>query len=325
MTERGRGQGVAGAERLVIGTRGSALALWQANHIKARLEGQEPGLEVILRVIKTQGDKVLDAPLARIGGKGLFVKEIEEALLRREIDLAVHSIKDVPAAIPEGLRLGAIPEREDPRDALLSARGEPLDKLAEGARIGTSSLRRACQLRARRPDLRIEMLRGNVDTRIKRLDEGRFDAIVLAAAGLRRLGHEARITEILGPEVSLPAVGQGALGIEVRAGDGRVEERVARLNHEPTERAVAAERAFLSRLQGGCQTPIAAYAVFDAGTLALDGLVGRPDGREIVRDRLGGAAWDAEGLGRTLGDRLLARGADRILAETREADLPGGA
>ena len=313
--------------RIVIGTRGSALALWQAGHIKARLQELEPDLVIELRVIKTQGDKILDTPLNKVGGKGLFVKEIEEALVRREVDLAVHSIKDVPAQLPEGLVIGAIPVREDPRDVLVSKSGAGLDALPQGATVGTSSLRRMCQLRAHRPDLRIEMLRGNVDTRLRKLDEGRYDAIVLAAAGLKRLGHADRITEHLGHDVSLPAIGQGALGLEVRAGDAVVGPCVLRLDHEPTARAVAAERGFLARLGAGCQTPIAAHAEFDAGTVALEGLIGRPDGTEVLRDRIGGAAWDAEGLGRTLAERLLARGGDKILAECEAAEIPlvGGA
>ncbi|HJZ86248.1 MAG TPA: hydroxymethylbilane synthase [Polyangia bacterium] len=305
------------APRLVIGTRGSALALWQAHHIKERLEAYGATIEV--RVIKTQGDKIQDAPLARIGGKGLFIKEIEQALAAREVDLAVHSMKDVPAALPPGLVIAAVPERADARDVLIGRTEKTLDQLPQGALVGTSSLRRICQLRARRPDLRIEMLRGNVDTRLRRLDEGRFDAIVLAAAGLARLGHTARVTEYLAPEVSLPAIGQGALAIEVRAGDAEVEPLVRRLDHEPSARAVAAERAFLTRLGGSCQTPLAAYATWDAGTLALDGMVGRTDGTEIVRDHIGGAAWSAEDLGRTLAERLLERGAARILADLAAA------
>jgi hydroxymethylbilane synthase len=314
--------------RIVIGTRGSALALWQANHIRDRLQEFEPGLVIELRIIKTQGDKILDTPLNKVGGKGLFVKEIEEALARREVDLAVHSIKDVPAQLPEGLVIGAIPKREDARDVLITKAGGGLDTLPQGAKVGTSSLRRMCQLRARRPDLRIEMLRGNVDTRVRKLDEGQYDAIVLAAAGLLRLGHAARISEYLAPEISLPAIGQGALGLEVRAGDEVTAPRVSRLDHEPTARAVAAERGFLARLGAGCQTPVAAHAEYDAGTIVLEGLIGRPDGTEIHRDRIGGAAWDAEGLGRTLGERLLARGGDKILEECEAAGLPnvvGGA
>jgi hydroxymethylbilane synthase len=313
--------------RIVIGTRGSALALWQANHISDRLKEFEPGLVVELRVIKTQGDKILDVALNKVGGKGLFVKEIEEALVRREVDLAVHSIKDVPAQLPEGLVIGAIPKREDPRDVLISKTGLTLDALPQSATVGTSSLRRMSQLRARRPDLRIEMLRGNVDTRLRKLDEGQFDAIILAAAGLTRLGHAARITEYLAPEISLPAIGQGALGLEIRAGDDLVTPRIERLDHEATSRAVAAERGFLAKLGAGCQTPVAAHAEFDNGTIVLEGMIGRPDGTEILRDRIGGAAWDAEGLGRTLAERLLARGGDKILAECEAAGMPlvGGA
>jgi hydroxymethylbilane synthase len=299
--------------RLILGSRGSALALWQAHHIKDRLEADSPGLVVELRIIKTQGDKIQDTPLAKIGGKGLFVKEIEEALLRSEIDLAVHSIKDVPGVLPDGLAIAAIPEREDPRDVLVSRAGGLAD-LPEGARVGTASLRRSCQLRAQRRDLRIEMLRGNVDTRLRRIDEGAFDAIVLAAAGLRRLGHAARVTEILPHEVCLPAIGQGALGIEQRQDDPAVAAHVSRLDHLPTATAVRAERAFLARLGGGCQTPIAGHATLRADVLTLEGLVGNPDGSEILRDSVTGPAAEAETLGRTLADRLLARGADRLLA-----------
>ena len=308
--------------RIVIGSRGSALALWQANHIRDRLREFEPGLVVEIRTIKTQGDKILDVALNKVGGKGLFVKEIEEALVRREVDLAVHSIKDVPAQLPDGLVIGAIPKREDPRDVLISRSGLGLDGLPQGAKVGTSSLRRMCQLRARRKDLQIEMLRGNVDTRLRKLDEGQYDAIILAAAGLIRLGHAARVTEFLAHEISLPAIGQGALGLEIRAGDEVVLPRIGRLDHEATARAVAAERGFLAKLGAGCQTPVAAHAEFDNGTIVMEGLIGRPDGTEVLRDRIGGAAWDAEGLGRTLAERLLARGGDKILAECEAEGIP---
>jgi hydroxymethylbilane synthase len=297
--------------RLRLGTRGSALALWQAGHVKARLEALGQTVELV--VIKTKGDQIQDRPLAAVGGKGLFVTEIEVALAASKIDLAVHSMKDLPGDLAEGLVLGAVPERADPRDALISASGAGLDDLPDGARVGTSSLRRACQLRARRKTLKIEPLRGNVNTRLRKLDAGELDAVVLAAAGLERLGFAGRITQVLATEVSLPAVGQGALAIEVRAVDEAVRAICGELSHEPTERAVAAERALLARLQGGCQVPIAGYATFDAGTVALEGLVGAPDGSEILRDRVGGAAWSAEDLGRQLAERLLAKGAERIL------------
>jgi hydroxymethylbilane synthase len=246
------------------------------------------------------------------------VKELEEALLAGTIDLAVHSMKDVPASLPEGLVIGAVLERADARDVLCGRPGVTMDTLPEGALLGTSSLRRACQLRARRPDLRIESLRGNVDTRLRKLEDGTLAGIVLAAAGLQRLGYSDRISEYLSPAVCLPAIGQGALAIELAVA-APARQLFARLTHEPTERAVAAERAFLERLAGDCQTPVAAHAVFDAGTLAIDGLVGSVDGTTILRDRVGGAAWDADALGRALAERLLERGADAIISQAREA------
>jgi hydroxymethylbilane synthase len=301
-----------------IGTRGSALALWQAEHIKARLVAAEPGLVVELVVIKTQGDKITDVPLAQAGGKGLFVKEIEERLAAGDVDLAVHSLKDLPTEILAGLTIAAVSSREDPRDAIVSASGG-LDALPEGARVGTSSLRRMCQLRAARPDLRLESLRGNVDTRLAKLDAGEVDAIVLAVAGLLRLGRADRIAERLAPSRCLPAVGQGVLAIETRTGDDATMARVRRAIHdEDTARCVAAERAFLARLEGGCQTPIACHAVLAGGVLEVDGLVGSPDGSLIVRAEASGKPGAAEVVGRTLAEALLAGGAAGILEQARQ-------
>ena len=313
-----------------IGTRGSALALWQAHHVKARLEAAEPGLGVELVLIKTKGDKILDVPLAKVGGKGLFVKEIEEALARGEIDLAVHSMKDVPAELHPGLCLAGVSSREDPADALVSRAGG-LDALPRGARVGTSSLRRICQLRARRPDLTIGALRGNVDTRLRKLDAGEYDAIVLAAAGLIRLGHGDRISERLGFAVSLPATGQGALGLESREDDAVTRGRVERALHDPGAAAcVGAERAFLRRIGGGCQTPLAAHARLEGdrpggATLELEALVGEPDGSHLLRERRGGPAGEGEALGVATAEALLARGADEILARCEAEGIEGGA
>ena len=258
---------------LRIGTRGSALALWQAEWVKSQLLSGERELVVELVIIKTTGDKILDVPLAKVGGKGLFVKEIEEALLQGRADLAVHSVKDMPAELPEGLHLAAMPRREDPRDALISKNGAGLDKLPHRARVGTSSLRRAAQLLHLRPDLRIETLRGNVDTRLRKLESEGLDAIVLAAAGLKRMELSQVISEYLEPERILPAVGQGALGIETRIADLSTNEIVASLIHQQTVTTVRAERAFLKRLEGGCQVPIGAYATMEGETLILTGMV----------------------------------------------------
>jgi hydroxymethylbilane synthase len=305
--------------RLVIATRGSALALWQAEHVKARLLAVAPDVAVDFNVIKTSGDKILDVPLAKVGGKGLFVKEIEQALLEGEADLAVHSMKDVPAELAPGLVLAAVSSREVPWDALCARAPVTVDTLPRGAVVGTSSMRRQCQLLARRPDLQIAMLRGNVPTRIRKLDDGEFDAIVLAAAGLTRLGLAARITQELPLEVSIPAVAQGVLGLETRSGDARTADLIRRAIHDPAEeRRVAAERSFLARMGGSCQTPLAAHAI-DAGPdrLRIVGLCGMPDGSQILRAEAAGAVRDAEAVGRQLGDDLLAQGADRILAATR--------
>ncbi len=300
---------------LVIGTRGSQLALWQAEWVKGQIGRLAPDLSVVLQRIQTSGDKIQDVPLAKVGGKGLFVKEIEEALLRKDIDLAVHSMKDVPAELPTGLGIICVPEREDPRDALLTRDGANLETLPLGACVGTSSLRRQAQLLHARPDLRIEMLRGNVDTRLRKLEENRFDAIVLAASGLRRLGWDARITECIPINVSLPAIGQGALGIEGREDDGFVRDLVERLEHQSTRITVTAERALLKRLEGGCQVPIAGHAVVDGERLHLDGLVASLDGKRYVRFSQAVSLSEAESLGNIVAEELLERGAKPILQE----------
>ena len=300
---------------LILGTRGSKLAVHQSQWVQARLQELAPGLTINVRRIQTSGDKILDVPLAKIGGKGLFVKEIEDALLSKEIDLAVHSMKDVPTALPAGLEIVCVPPREDPRDALITHDGCGLDQLKQGARIGTSSLRRQAQLLHYRPDFIIEMLRGNLDTRLRKLREGQFDAIVLAAAGLRRLAWETEITEYLPVHVSLPAIAQGALGIEARSDDTFVRDLLDRFEHPPTRITVTAERALLHRLEGGCQVPIGAHAVLEGETVTLDGLVASVDGRRIIRHQIKGAATEAYHLGTRLAERLLAEGGDVILKE----------
>ena len=292
---------------LVIASRGSQLALWQARWVQAQLAGL--GRDSVIEIVKTTGDKITDVPLAKVGGKGLFTKEIEEALLDGRADLAVHSLKDLPTELPEGLALAAVPEREDPHDAVV---GKPLAELGRGARIGTSSLRRAAQLRHLRPDLLLESVRGNLDTRLRKLDEGQYDAIVLAAAGLKRLGWAGRIAEILPASVMCPAVGQGALAIETRA-SGAGRDAAAALDHAATRNSVAAERALLAALGGGCQVPIGAHAETRDGLLEMVALVASPDGSEQVSGEIQGPAPDAESLGRALGADLLARGAQRIL------------
>jgi len=311
--------------KVVIGTRGSKLALWQAEWVKAELQRLNPGLEIELNKIKTTGDKILDVPLAKVGGKGLFVKEIEEALLKGEADLAVHSMKDVPTEFPEGLYLAVICEREDPRDAFIAQNNQQAAKslkaLPQGATIGTSSLRRACQLLSKRPDLKIAQLRGNLETRFRKLDEGQFDAMILAAAGVKRLGWQQRISEIIEPAISLPAIGQGAVGIECRINDEFIKQLIAPLNHTETSICVRAERALLKRLQGGCQVPIAAYATIQGDRLVMDGLVGSVTGDQIIREHLEGKIEDAETIGVTLGEKLLSKGADKILAEVYGREL----
>jgi hydroxymethylbilane synthase len=305
--------------RLVIATRGSQLALWQAHHVKAQIEATTPGTSVELLEIKTSGDKILDVPLAKVGGKGLFVKEIEQALVEKRADLAVHSMKDVPAELAPGLVLAAISSREVPWDALCARSPITLDELPKGAVVGTSSMRRQCQLLARRPDLQIKMLRGNVPTRLRKLDEGEFDAVVLASAGLRRLGLADRITQELGPEVSLPAVAQGVLAIEIRDSDTMVRDIVRKAIHdETTSQKVAAERSFLARMGGSCQTPLAAHAVpLPDDQLRVYGLCGMPDGTRILKAEVTGPLADAASLGEQLANDLLAQGAGEILAATK--------
>jgi len=301
--------------KLRIATRKSPLALWQANHVRDALMARNPGLDVELFTMTTQGDKILDTPLAKVGGKGLFVKELELGILEGRADLAVHSMKDVPVEFPEGLGLAAILEREDPRDVLISNTFSSIDTLPEGARVGTSSLRRQCQLRARRPDLEVLDLRGNVNTRLAKLDNGDYDAILLAAAGVKRMGWEDRITELLPPEQFLPAIGQGAIGIEIRVADERVSRVVKALNDEQTATRIRAERALNERLQGGCQVPIAGYSEISHGVMVLRALVGRPDGTELVQGVISGKPEDGGELGQVLADDLLSRGAKQILAE----------
>ncbi len=306
-------------ETLRIATRKSPLAVWQAEHVAAALRAAHPGLQVELVGMTTKGDKILDTPLAKIGGKGLFVKELEQGMLDGRADIAVHSMKDVPVELPEGLHLPVIMEREDPRDAFVSNRWSSLEELPAGARVGTASLRRQCQLMELRPDLEYLPLRGNVNTRLKKLDAGEYDAIILAAAGLLRLGLAGRIRALLDPAQSLPAIGQGAIGIECRVDDERVNQLIAPLHHQPTALRVAAERAMNERLEGGCQVPIAGHAVLEDDELWLRGLVGSLDGRTILRAEIRGPARDATGLGVIVADRLLAEGADEILAALRES------
>ncbi len=301
--------------RIVIATRQSPLALWQAEHVRRRLIEAHPGLEVELLKMTTQGDKILDTPLAKIGGKGLFVKELEEGLLDGRADIAVHSMKDVPVELPDGLHLPVILNREDPRDAFVSNNYDSFEALPQGARLGTSSLRRQCQLSALRPDLEVISLRGNVGTRLRKLDEGEYDAIILAAAGLMRLELSERITAKISTDTCLPAIGQGAVGIECRSDDPRVNELISVLNDESTHIRVAAERALNHRLEGGCQVPIGGHAEIDGNALRLRALVGSPDGSEMIRGEINGTLDEAEKMGAELADDLLSRGADRILKE----------
>lgn len=298
-----------------LGTRGSQLALWQANWVKSKVEERNEGLTVELVKIKTTGDKILDVPLAKVGGKGLFVKEIEEALLDNRIDFAVHSMKDVPTNLPQGLHLACITEREDPRDVVISRNGSKLADLPKGAKIGTASLRRQAQVLNIRPDFEIVQLRGNLDTRIKKLTEVGLDAILLAGAGIKRMGWVDKITEYLEPETVLPAIGQGALGIETRDDNEEINRVVAFFDHHITSVSVCAERALLRRLEGGCQVPIAAYGTVKNGRLKLVGLVGSTDGKDIVKDSLEGPEEEAEELGVKLAERLLDMGAGDILKE----------
>jgi hydroxymethylbilane synthase len=301
------------SDTIRIATRKSPLAMWQAEHVADALRAVHPGIGVEILGMSTQGDKILDTPLAKIGGKGLFVKELEARMLDGGADIAVHSMKDVPVELPEGLHLPVIMQREDPRDAFVSNHYASLDELPEGATVGTSSLRRQCQLADRRPDLQIKALRGNVNTRLRKLDEGEYDAVILAAAGLIRLGFGERIRSAIDPADSLPAIGQGAVGIECRSHDARVNQLLAPLHHEDTATRVLAERSMNARLEGGCQVPIGGHAVLEGDQLWLRGLVGTVDGDEIVRGEIRGPREGARELGVTLADELLEHGAGDIL------------
>lgn len=304
---------------LRLGSRGSRLALWQAEHVKRRLEAAHPGLQVEIRILHTTGDRITDVPLARIGDKGLFTKEIDRAVVSGEVDAAVHSLKDVPTRLADGLALGAVLEREDPRDVFIPAAGgaRSLDELPDGATVGTSSLRRRAQLLHHRPDLNVQDLRGNLDTRMKRLSEGGYDAILLARAGVIRLGFEDAVSQVLDPPAWLPAVGQGALGIAIREGDDATRELLAPLRHPETAAATAAERAFLRTLEGGCQIPIGALATVSDGRIVLHGLVAGVDGQPLIRDSIDGPAEDPEAIGVALAHRLLDQGAGKILDAIR--------
>ncbi|RNB54369.1 hydroxymethylbilane synthase [Brevibacillus gelatini] len=297
-----------------VGTRRSKLALTQTNWVVQKLKEIAPQAEFELHEIVTKGDRILDVTLSKVGGKGLFVKEIEQSLYDKETDFAVHSLKDMPAELPEGLVIGAIPKRVDPRDVLLSLDGKTLDELKEGALVGTSSLRRSAQLLAYRPDIQIESLRGNIDTRIRKLEEGNFDAIILAAAGLERVNYKGNISQYLPVEISLPAVGQGALAIECRADDEETLALLKQLDDEPTRLAVTAERSFLHKLQGGCQVPIGAYAtVGEDKQITLTGMVGSPDGKQMFKNTATGR--DPLALGVQVAEALLAQGAGEVLAQ----------
>ncbi|MGE0383953.1 MAG: hydroxymethylbilane synthase [Gammaproteobacteria bacterium] len=304
---------------LRIATRRSPLALWQAEHVRARLCALHPGVEVALVPMSTTGDRILDAPLAKVGGKGLFVKELEQALREGRADLAVHSMKDVPVELPPDLAITTVLEREDPRDVLIARGGASLRSLPAGAVVGTSSLRRGCQIRALRPDLVIRSLRGNVNTRLARFDAGDYDAIVLAAAGVIRLGLADRISATIDVAELLPAIGQGAIGIECRAGDSALNALLAPLHHGPTAIRIEAERALNRRLHGGCQVPIAGHAVLDAGRVTLRALVADLDGRQVLRAERTGAAAQAETVGIALAEDLLDRGAAALLASVGAA------
>ncbi|MEM6162634.1 hydroxymethylbilane synthase [Erwinia sp. P6884] len=307
---------------LRIATRQSPLALWQAHYVQQRLMACHPGLRVELVPMVTKGDVILDTPLAKVGGKGLFVKELELAMLSDRADIAVHSMKDVPVDFPEGLGLVTICEREDPLDAFVSNQYDSVDALPEGAVVGTSSLRRQCQLSARRPDLRIQSLRGNVGTRLGKLDAGEYDAIILAVAGLKRLGLGERIRHAMPAEESLPAVGQGAVGIECRLDDAQTITLLSALNDDDTATRIKAERAMNTRLEGGCQVPIGSYAVLEGDMLWLRGLVGSPDGKEMIRGERRGPREDAEKMGISLAEELLDNGAREILTEVYQGNPP---
>lgn len=298
---------------MIIGTRGSQLALWQANFIKSEIEGQFPDLKVELLIIKTTGDQITDRPLALVGGKGLFVKEIETALLNKEIDIAVHSMKDMPGELPDGLTIGAIPERENPFDVLISKDGQMLAEYPTGAKIGTSSLRRASQIKHVRPDVRIESIRGNLDTRIKKLQAGEYDAIVLAAAGLIRLGQASVITQYLDETIMIPAVGQGALCIETRTNDDEIAMVMKYLDHPDTNVCVTGERAFLRQIEGSCHIPVACFAKIVANGVQMTAIVASEDGRQLIKEHILCPADQVERSGQALADQVLAKGGKQIL------------
>lgn len=304
-------------KKLRVGTRGSKLALWQAEHVVSLLGQHFPDVDFETVVIKTQGDKILDVALSKIGDKGLFTKEIEIALLNNQIDLAVHSMKDLPTQLPQGITIGAVLERENPRDVLVSHRGYSLAELPPGARVGTSSLRRISQLRAVRPDLELVSLRGNIETRIRKMKIEGMDAIILAYAGVKRMGYLEEVTELLSSAVMLPAVGQGAVGIEIRQGDAAVAEKVKTIHHKASGTEVMAERAFMRRLEGGCQVPIACQARAADEELSIDGLVASLDGKSVFRSQLRGQSGQAEELGQMLAAQVLNMGADMVLEEIR--------
>lgn len=306
-------------DKLVIGTRGSKLALWQSNYIKGLVE-EITGLPVELKIIKTTGDKILDVPLNKVGGKGLFTKELEVELMAGTVDLCVHSMKDVPTELPEGLFISATPERVDPRDALVSGAGYTLDSLPQGARVGTSSLRRIAQVRNLRPDVEIVDVRGNLDTRMRKAETGELDVVILAAAGITRMGWADRITNYIPTEQMVSAVGQGAIGIEIREDDDFMREVSEKISDPDTLCCVTAERIVMRRLEGGCQVPIGAYARLDGANLVMDAMVGSVDGTTIVRDTLDGSATDPVGLGERMVESLLSKGAHEILEVVRAAN-----
>jgi len=309
----------ASRERLTIGTRGSKLALWQSEYIKAKVE-EITGLPVELKIIKTTGDKILDVPLAKVGGKGLFTKELEVELLAGTVDLCVHSMKDVPTELPEGLYIAAMPERVDPRDAIVSGAGYDLETLPEGARMGTSSLRRVAQVRALRPDLEIVDVRGNLDTRMRKAENGEVDAVILASAGITRMGWADRITHYIPNTQMISAVGQGAIGIEIREDDEFMRHVMEAIGHPETMECVTAERVVMMMLQGGCQVPIGAYCRYEDGTLTMDAMVGSVDGTHIIRQQLCGDAGEPHALGDAMVARLRELGAEAILADIRDAN-----
>lgn len=306
------------AREIIVGTRDSALAMWQTNWVVDNLKKLNPDYSFRIVSMKTQGDKILDVALAKIGDKGLFTKELESAMLDRQIDLAVHSMKDLPTVLPAGLMIGAICERVDPRDVVISRDGIPLEQLPHGAKVGTSSLRRCAQLLHFRSDLQLDPLRGNLNTRMAKLEKNNLDAIILAAAGVERLGWGDRITQRLSADICLPAVGQGSIGIEIRENDPEVYEVVKKLNHFPSEAAIKAERALLKKLEGGCQIPIGALGIVEGEQLTLKAVVAGLDGKELVRSSISGKAEDAAQLGETLAGQLIEMGADKILKTVRQ-------